>query len=405
MTMLVVPLLSLLASLAVHLCIVYRACHRPSVRHRPQDTGPKARELPRWHRMQVKVCIFDSLLILAMIPLFVVYAQRRAAIVSIWNLAFQSAGTTFAMTAAMVSRPVFFAAMTSSNFFTTSSRYVAISVIMLAVLTMVGSSIFTAVLCSSANLRDLGSCTTSRSIKFVILFFEYLATVCASIILGIAAVARTNPQQTRDLQDQGHKSPTVGHRAPSLSLLIHTQPDPWTREIHIDIPDQQRLHSKQAVETDNHPSSGLSNTPDESVQGDDASKAMQGVLRDFGGSDRMTDAATTSLGFGSAVASSGNPYHVGSTLSLATRDALSRPEQAEFNLAQAEAGSSYRYQTSTSKPSCLMTTLARQICRQKHLEPTRGPLQRQQMAVRPLSEEDQRGELVASKKIRFDRAS
>ncbi len=77
--------------------------------------------------------------------------------------------------------PVFFAAMTSSNFFTTSSRYVAISVIMLAVLTMVGSSIFTAVLCSSANLRDLGSCTTSRSIKFVILFFEYLATVFARV--------------------------------------------------------------------------------------------------------------------------------------------------------------------------------------------------------------------------------
>ncbi len=48
----------------------------------------------------------------------------------------------------------------------------------------------------------------------------------------------------------------------------------------------------------------------------------------------------------------------------------------------------------------LMTTLARQICRQKHLEPTRGPLQRQQMAVRPLSEEDRHGELVASKKIR-----
>ncbi|KAJ9475785.1 Actin-related protein [Pseudozyma hubeiensis] len=104
-----------------------------------------------------------------------------------------------------------------------------------------------------------------------------------------------------------HRQSIIATRAPSLSLLIHTQPDPWTRRIDLDLPTT-------------HPTDFGPNHPVTQAESIEYGPKLAHTILGHTMTSRQTTTAT-SFGYGSAVASSTNPYHVQSSDVVASRDA------------------------------------------------------------------------------------
>ena len=305
--MIVCVVLSTLSSLLVLLYSFlspFRYCDGRGVR----DRWRRLDDVQRW---QVDVGLLDSALVLAMLPLFVNYALDAAHEESIWALALGGPASTFGITAATVLRSVVLAALATHRYLQHFRRHYRKTITILAAITVAGAATTSAVSCSHADT----TCATLSSIKITIITTEAVAALVATAALIATARILAKPSHRKLRSGAQQSMSTVASRAPSLSLLIHTQPDPWTR--HIDL--------NPVTTTDFGPKHHTTLQLESSEEGGkfDYGKAMvRGLLGETVGSGRTTEAAATSLGYGSAVASSANPYQVGSTVSLASRDAL-----------------------------------------------------------------------------------
>ncbi|SJX65270.1 uncharacterized protein SRS1_16093 [Sporisorium reilianum f. sp. reilianum] len=278
-----------------------------------------------WRRVQLCVCLLDALLLLAVAPLFVVHEKSDAAD-SIWDTGFKTPATTFAVVVALVLRPVIFTAVAASaHVKRRSTKRLQVVLPLAAVAVVAGIATVAAVRCSSL-VRQSTSCAAAPFIKILIITSQIILAACATIFLFMIASSTKSTNKSPQRPRTHPRASTVAPRAPSLSLLIHTQPDPWTRHIDLDSPIKEfGQHRPRPAPSPNY-----------------GPQLVHGILGTTG-----SEAATASLGYASAVASSTNPYHLGgSVLSLASRDALTGASR--IDLVAAGVG---RYATTTSKSS------------------------------------------------------
>ncbi|EST08131.2 hypothetical protein PSEUBRA_002214 [Kalmanozyma brasiliensis GHG001] len=306
-------------------------------------------QMDDWQRLQLGISTLDIVLLLAVSPLFFIHAHRYLAErEAIWDIAFGSPLQTFAMTIALLVRPATFAALATRLHIKGRSREafrVACAAIIGVFVLKIG--VVTALSCWFLR-HDSATCAAVSAVRYIV-----IATQIAFALLATTALVlytKTSRSAT-SVHPPYHRSrpSTVSARAPSLSLLIHTQPDPWTRHINLDLRAQPDFGpTPHPVQQRNH------TTPL-----DYASQIMQGMVGDTRGSGRTTDAATTTLGYGSAVASSTNPYQVGSTYSLTSGQALGGyPPSNRIDHDTSSGGQISELRDSTSKSSAPATTVS-----------------------------------------------
>ncbi|CCF49513.1 uncharacterized protein UHO2_05667 [Ustilago hordei] len=310
--------------------------------------------LDLWQRVQFCICLLDSVLLLAVTPLFGYYFYHHQDGKTVWDVAFSRPASVFATTAVTVVRPVLITALVGCNHLGNANKRCCNLLLPLAAVVVVAAvSTAMAVSCSfHSSVRF--SCAPMPRIKIAIATIQALFAILATTLL-FATTSLARSKQARMLlqqQQQQHRPFTIASRAPSLSLLIHTQPDPWTRHIHLDLPHHHVHPQRDFAKTDFAPPIHKAAKQGSHDPIDYRPKMVSSLLNQVGtASDRMTDATTTSLGYGSAVASSANPYHVGSTFSLASRDALTGFASSSLDLLESRIAPVPKYQTCTSKPS------------------------------------------------------
>ncbi|SOV06315.1 uncharacterized protein UDID_07489 [Ustilago sp. UG-2017a] len=309
--------------------------------------------LDLWQRVQFCICLLDSVLLLAVTPLFGYYFYHREDGKTVWNVAFSRPASVFATTALTVVRPVLITALVGCNHLRNANKRCCNVLLPLAAVVVVAAvSTAMAVSCSFHSSGSF-SCAPMPRIKLAIATIEALFAILATTLLfATTSLARSKQARMLLQQQQEHRPFTIASRAPSLSLLIHTQPDPWTRYIHLDLPHHDVHPQRDFAKTDFGPPIHKAAKQESHGRIDYGPKMVSSLLNQVGtASDRMTDGATTSLGYGSAVASSANPYHVGSTFSLASRDALARFASSSVDLLESRIAPVSKYQTCTSKAS------------------------------------------------------
>lgn len=335
--LIVLTLLSVASSLLVFLGTVCTLLSRSQSLHHRYSFILRFGDLPLQQRLQVDMCLLDSILLLPVTALFLYYATTAADGQSIGEVALGSVGASFAATVVLLSRPVMVAVWTKSNYLLLSYRkhYRALLGVVGAMVVL-SLSAATAASCSVVRPNQSVPCVALASTKYIIITAN-VALACLAVVTLFAF--------TRALHNTKHRFPAPVESAPIAALahptsipspLICTPPLPWPRQI--------RTRGQGVVDktTDFGAASqaGLARNcaEFEIAKSDYGPNMVRGLLGATGGSDRMTDGATTSLG-NSAVASSTNPYHTGSTLSLASRDALAEASTSRTDLVAARGGS------------------------------------------------------------------
>ncbi|TKY88419.1 hypothetical protein EX895_002771 [Sporisorium graminicola] len=287
-----------------------------------------------WHHLHFCLCLLDAVLLVAGAPLFVVHALKARTAESIWDTAFETFATTFAITVALVFRSAAFAVLTANmHWKRKSSKRLQVVLPLAAAAVLSGIVAVTAVRCTSI-IRGSSSCAAAPFNKFLVVSTQIVFAACATVGLVLFSTATCEANKSKRGPSVHPRTSIVARRAPSLSLLIHTQPDPWTRHIDLNSP----------VKTEFGP-----RRPSQQDSVDYGPQLVHGILGD---TDRTIDATTASLGYASAVASSTNPYHICSGVSLASRDAVaSLTAASRIDLAATGAGQTSRYATTTSKSS------------------------------------------------------
>lgn len=256
-----------------------------------------------WERLHLVLCLLDALLLLAVTPVFVRYAHSASGD-AIGHRALSSAATVFATASVMVLRPAILGALAAGFRCTRSAWRVLIAVTTMALVVAL-STIASLVGCSSVT-RTSSTCANIHEIKIIMVTSQIVFASLATAGLIILARSSTNNKILTPVRS--YRTSIVAARAPSLSLLIHTQPEAWIRHIELDM----RTHLTDF---------GPSREHEASI--DYGPEMVHRLLGETAGSRRTADqVAPGSQGYASAAASSANPYRVGSTCSITSRDAF-----------------------------------------------------------------------------------
>lgn len=175
---------------------------------------------------------------MAVTPLFGYYFYHHQDGKTVWDVAFSRPASVFATTAVTVVRPVLITALVGCNHLGNANKRCCNLILPLAAVVVVAAvSTAMAVSCSFHSSVSF-SCAPMPRIKIAIATIQALFAILATTLL-FATTSLARSKQARMLlqqQQQQHRPFTIASRPPSLSLLIHTQPDPWTRHIHLDLP-------------------------------------------------------------------------------------------------------------------------------------------------------------------------
>ena len=327
-------LLSVLSSLIVLVGSVVSTLRSRRRRGHASTARQLLADLNDRQRLQLWICLLDVLLLLAASPLFVIHAKRVSGADSIWETAFKNPTATFSTTAALVIRPAVFAMLATNAYLKGMSKrrwqlpFQAAAAVLVASIATISaarcvSMVHGASTCAAVPFTNIGIITAQIAFAAVATF-------------GLMWLHSSSSKTKVSTTAANHLS-RIAHRAPSLSLLIHTQPDPWTRHIDLDSP----------IKTDFGPP-----TRPDPPNIEYGPNFVRGILEDTMASGRTNGAVTASLGYNSAAASSANPYQIGSAFSVASRDALNSLGASSRDLIGAGPGQDPRYATtSTSKSS------------------------------------------------------
>ncbi|SNX86910.1 uncharacterized protein MEPE_05619 [Melanopsichium pennsylvanicum] len=334
---LVWTLLSTITSLLILLGFLAKSLPQATNRRYNHAMETSLSQLGELQSLQVYLAMLDATLLIVLAPLFALYTQWGPDRDSIWHLALLTPASSFGTSVALLIRSAIIAALAFSLYLSTSHQRqnLTLPLLLAAAAFIAAISTTIAITCSQSHQSI---CVKSPSIKILVIITQFVSAILTTSAIIRFVKAQRLLRSHRVARSNTFRPTNVASRAPSLSLLIHTQSDSsQDRRFSLDLSKPEARHAE--AETDFGPPGPQQSAVRYSPQ------MVREILGDtHGGSSQ---AATTSLGYASAVASSTNPYRVGS---VASREALNgMPSRSRVDLIAGTAASQPEFQAFASE--------------------------------------------------------